>query len=270
MPKKVITPAAEKFIRENRLKMSSSQMAKKLGCSKSPIQKYMRDNGLTPPTEVLNKFRSRAQRGKTSCTPEQDEIIKREYLNIAQRPLARKLGMSHMKLAIRMRQLGLVIPKELIEQRKREGRFKKGHEPMNKGKTWNDYMSKEAAEKASQSWFKKGHLPPNTKYDGHISVRRDSSTDIPYLHIRVSKGNYELLQRVVYEDEIGPIPENHIIKFKDGNSLNCSPDNLECISRAENGRRTMNEYHDHPPELKTAIRLRNKLRKQIKDEQQPQ
>lgn len=264
MPKTVITPEVKKFIRENRLKMPSSQIAKVFGCSKSPIQRYMRENGLTPPEHIIKEFRSNALKGRTTCTPQQDKIIKEEYLNIPQKRLAKILGISATKLRIRIRQLGLVIPKELIEQRKNDSRFQPGHTPMNKGLSWAEYMPESAIEKAKQSWFKKGHLPHNTKYDGHISVRADSSTGTPYLYIRISKGNYQLLQRAVYEHEIGPIPKDHLITFKDGDSLNCRPENLECISMAENGRRTMNAYHNQLPEIKTAIGYRNKIQKLIK------
>ena len=37
---------------------------------------------------------------------------------------------------------------------------------------------------------------------------------------------------LIYETEVGPIPNGYIIHHKDGNGLNNNIDNLECLSRA--------------------------------------
>ena len=37
---------------------------------------------------------------------------------------------------------------------------------------------------------------------------------------------------LIYETEIGPIPEGYIIHHKDDNGLNNDPSNLECMSRS--------------------------------------
>ena len=45
--------------------------------------------------------------------------------------------------------------------------------------------------------------------------------------------------RVVWEQAHGPIPEGYLVKFKDGNRMNCSIDNLYLVSRADHARETM-------------------------------
>lgn len=135
------------------------------------------------------------------------------------------------------------------------GQFQKGQEPWNKGKRPEEYMDDEALANMKKTQFKPGHTPANTKYDGALSIRKDTDTGIYYVYIRISKRNWRLYHRVIWEREHGPIPEDNIIVFKDGNSLNVKPENLEMIDRAEHARRnqnwrkamqTMEEQGNHP------------------------
>lgn len=50
----------------------------------------------------------------------------------------------------------------------------------------------------------------------------------PFKVIKTENG-YVHLNRKLWEENFGPIPEDHQITYKDGNPLNCSPENLECI-----------------------------------------
>lgn len=113
-----------------------------------------------------------------------------------------------------------------------DGCFKKGKAAANKGKK----MSEEQYLKSAPTMFKKGIVPQNTKYDGHISVRVDNKGN-PYKHIRVRKGKYVLLHRKIWEDVHGAIPAKHIVRFINGDTMDCRIENLECISMAENLRR---------------------------------
>jgi hypothetical protein len=56
------------------------------------------------------------------------------------------------------------------------------------------------------------------------------------------------------------------VVFKDGNQLNCIIENLECISNAELMQR--NTIHRFPAELKSTIRLVNKLKRNINAKEQ--
>ncbi|MBS4059686.1 MAG: HNH endonuclease [Bacteroidetes bacterium] len=136
-------------------------------------------------------------------------------------------------------------------------RFKKGNVPANKGKK----MSPEVKQKCSKTFFKPGQVPPNTKYDGYISVRKDSGGRY-YAHIRVN-GKFELLHRQLWMQHNGPIPEGLIVAFKNGDQSDIRIDNLELITRQENVLR--NNIHNYPKDLKEAIIALNKLKKTIKD-----
>ena len=113
------------------------------------------------------------------------------------------------------------------------GRFLPGHKPWNKNLKGLDIGGKETR-------FKKGNLPHNTKHDGAISIRTDSKSGIPYKYIRIAKAKWVLLHRYVWEQYNGQIPKGYIIRFKDGDTLNCAISNLECISRRENMKRNTN------------------------------
>ncbi len=81
-------------------------------------------------------------------------------------------------------------------------------------------------------------------YDGAITIRYDVSPKTgkrtPYKYIRLTKGKWDLYHRHLWKKHNGPIPAKHVIIFKDGNSLNCILENLDCITMAENARRNTN------------------------------
>lgn len=145
----------------------------------------------------------------------------------------------------------------------RKYQFKKGHKPFNKGKKQTEFMSKEAIEKTKATRFKKGSSPHNYKPIGYERTTKDG-----YVEVKVRDGekqkNFELKHRLIWEKHNGKIPKGYNIQFKDGNRLNCNIDNLYMISRAEQVSKE-NTIHRYPSELKRAIRLTNKLQKQIKE-----
>jgi hypothetical protein len=56
------------------------------------------------------------------------------------------------------------------------------------------------------------------------------------LYIKTETG-YRKLAHVNWEKANGPIPKGKVIRLKDGNPYNCNPENLECLTKAENGMR---------------------------------
>lgn len=170
------------------------------------------------------------------------------------------LGRAESVARQRMARIGLVVPREIIERRIADSRIKKGNTPPNKGKKWNDFMSKEGMRNSRRTTFKKGNLPHNTKYDGAMGIRRDK-TGIEYIYIRVGLAKWEPLHRMVWRHHKGKIPPRMLIVFKDGNQGNCNIDNLEMISMADNLRR--NSWHNYPKEIGTIIQLRGALNRQI-------
>ena len=138
----------------------------------------------------------------------------------------------------------------------KEFRFVKGHSPANKGKKMDPQLKK----KIKHTFFKKGHLPHNTKHDGAITVRHEKN-GTPYLYIRLSLAKWELLHRHIWRQHNGSIPKGYNVVFKDGNQANCKIENLELISDAELMKR--NSYLNYPEDLQELIRAKGTLQRQI-------
>ncbi len=143
--------------------------------------------------------------------------------------------------------------------------FKKGHVPGTKGKKQSSYMSSEGIKNSSRTRWTKEHRPHNEKKDGDISVRRmrsvDSGRSIPYKFIRISKNKWEFLHRHLWQKHVGPIPNGYNVIFKDGDTMNCTIENLDCISNADLARR--NSVHNLPEDLRELIHLKRSLTRAI-------
>ena len=111
-------------------------------------------------------------------------------------------------------------------------RFKKGKVPLNKGKTWNDFMSKEGQEKSAMTTFKKGNVPSNRREIHSSRVSKDG-----YIEIKLRDGslnkNWVYKHRHIWQLAHGPVPEGHKIVFADGNKRNFQLDNLILMNNAE-------------------------------------
>lgn len=112
-------------------------------------------------------------------------------------------------------------------------RFKKGHQSFNKGKKWDDYMSKEAQEKSRKTQFKKGQKSLNERPIGDERIDRDGYTVIKVCdHPTDSNKNWVLKHRYVYEQYHNmTIPKNHAVVFLDQNKQNFDIDNLYLVNQ---------------------------------------
>lgn len=108
--------------------------------------------------------------------------------------------------------------------------FIKGHKSHNKGKKWDDYMSKESQERSKRTTFKKGNVPVN-----HREVLEERIDKNGYIEIKVEEPKkWMRKQRYIYEQHYGEVPKGHKIIFADGNNRNFDIDNLIMVSDAEN------------------------------------
>jgi hypothetical protein len=111
-------------------------------------------------------------------------------------------------------------------------RFKKGHQPFNKGKKIEDFMSEETIKKFKSNSYKKGQMPHNTLYDGCITQRNwtDGNT---YKMIRTSLSKWEFLHVHIWKQQNGEVPKGKIIVFDDNDRNNFAIENLKAITRKE-------------------------------------
>lgn len=138
-------------------------------------------------------------------------------------------------------------------------RFKPGFTPWNKGKPF------KAGGRSHETQFKKGVLQgraaeiaqpigaERVTKDGYL--QRKINNDLPM------QSRWRAIHVIEWEAVNGPLPDGHLIIFKDGNKRNIALENLELITRAENMRR--NTMHRYPKEITDAIRSRAVLNRRI-------
>lgn len=203
-------------------------------------------------------------------TNEEDRIIAEHYPHTSSSELCDLLNCRISQLYNRANVLGLKKTTAFmrsslsgcIQPGQRRGtsfEFKKGHAPWNKG-TKGLQIGGEATQ------FKPGQLPHNTQPIGSYRVDKDGT-----LQRKVSnaKGNNSKRWRGVHElvwvEQNGPVPENHICVFKPGMRTavleEITADKVECISYAENMRR--NTRHRYPQEINQLISLRAAINRQV-------
>lgn len=129
------------------------------------------------------------------------------------------------------------------------GYFEKGHIPQNKGKKQTEFMSPESIERTKATRFQKGNIPANHREVGSERITKDG-----YIEVKVAEPNkWKLKQRLVWQQANGEIPKGSIIRFLDGNKLNCSLENLMIVSKAEHLEITRHGFVSENPEITKAV-----------------
>lgn len=108
-----------------------------------------------------------------------------------------------------------------------DGRFKKGHIPMNKGIPQTEYMSKEAIERTKATRFKVGDKPPNTRKIGSKRITEDG------VMVKVGPNKWDYEHRVKWIKKNGPIPDGYILFHIDLDNKNNNFNNLCLVSMVE-------------------------------------
>lgn len=243
--------------------MSARLMERKLRMSKGSIARWMREKSLSIPRPIQNKLRGEAMRGRTSSTPAQDKFIRKNYMTMPLKRMADNINRSHCFVGGRMRQLGLVTPLHIRQKFKADSQIKKGNISHNKGKTWDQIMSRSSQKRSLRTCFKKGNLPHNTKYDRCIVIRsgHPKRNEPSYKWVRISKANWQMLHVNNWIRKYGPVPKGFIVVFKGKDTMNCEVSNLQLITRKENMLR--NTIHRYPDDLIKTIRMLGKLKRKI-------
>lgn len=140
-------------------------------------------------------------------------------------------------------------------EREKPGQFKSGHPTWNKGTHY-------AAPGSEKGQFKPGHKPHTWLPIGSERVTKDG-----YLQRKLTDTGYPPrdwvpVSHIEWEKHHGkPVPKGHAVIFRDGNSQNFAPANLELISRAGLMRR--NSYLNLPEPLAEIVQLRGALNRKI-------
>jgi hypothetical protein len=151
-----------------------------------------------------------------------------------------------------------------------EFQFKKGQAPPNKGVRRPGW----SPGRMGETQFKKGQLNGEAarKWKPIGTIHADSEG---FLRIKVRERDPEkhhngwhpdvwpLLHWLVWQEHNGPIPEGHVVVFKDRNRENCAIENLECIHRRELARRN-SMWANYPRELIEVIQLNASIKRKLR------
>lgn len=195
---------------------------------------------------------------------EADELVRRyphERTDVIAEDLGRCIGSVYQKA----QNMGLRKTDEYFNSpdsgrnnlHKGEGtRFRKGHEPWNKGKSY------VAGGRSKETRFKKGNRPHTWVPIGTERVTRDGIRERKVTDVGgYNNKDWKPVHNLVWIEHRGPIPKGSVVVFKDRNRENIVIDNLECITRAENMKR--NTVHRYGPEVFSVVQLRGALNRQI-------
>jgi len=130
-----------------------------------------------------------------------------------------------------------------------ETEFKKGHIPWNvrHHEEFLEKLKSPRAHRMKLTQFKKGNQPHNWKPVGTISIRKhDYKESKPaYKYIKIKEPNVWMkYHNYIWEKENGKISKSHIIRFINGDSMDCRLENLRLIDRAQNARLNSNYNTD--------------------------
>lgn len=257
-----LTETQKQFVRDNYKKISGIEMSRSFGCNKSTIYRFRKLEGLiVTPADTL-RFAKLANTGKTTFTAEEDKYITDNYLILTVEAISKNIKRSECGINLRLKRLGLVIPPELVAERRKQGCFKKGNVPDNKGKKQSEYMSADAIEKTKQTRFKTGQKPHNTLPE-NTEIKRKDKNGITYTFIK-PLGHEKIIpkQRYVWEQYYNKkIPEKHNVIFADGNRENFEISNLKLLSNKE--LMLNNSIQNYPEELKELMQLKGAITRQI-------
>lgn len=161
-------------------------------------------------------------------TAEEDRLIRELYPNTHNRVIAERLDRSYYSVKCRGTYLGLKKAESYLEAEK-PGQFKSGQTPWNQGAHFN------AGGRSVQTRFAKGHKPHNHKPVGSLRITEDGIVQKKVSDTGYTPKDWRALHAILWEEANGqPIPEGHLVRFRDGDNRNFETDNLVLVSRAEN------------------------------------
>lgn len=125
--------------------------------------------------------------------------------------------------------IGNLKTKLKIKSGLKGGQFQKGQTSWNKGKTWDEFMSKRGQENSRKTTFKKGNIPANHREVGSERLNIDG-----YYEIKVAEPNKWILKhKFIWEYINGKVPKGFKIIFADGDKKNFNIENLLLVSNEE-------------------------------------
>ncbi len=185
-------------------------------------------------------------------SPQDDADLRRLYPHNDIQALMRIFGRSEKSIAARAHKLGLAKAPDYEPPRR--GCFEPGMRPWNKGAKGLDLSQ-------GKGQFRKGNRPHTWVPVGHERISKDGILERKVTDAGPAKDHFQSVHSILWEEHHGPIPEGHVVRFRDGDRTNFDISNLELVSRAENMAR--NSYHRYGPEIAGLYQLKGVLTRKM-------
>lgn len=196
----------------------------------------------------------------TNWTEDKKATLAQLYPEHTNAEIASILGVTKSAVMAQAFKQKLFKTPEFHKRTSSKGYFPKGHRSFNKGKKWDEFMSKEAQESSRKTTFKKGHTPKNHKPIGTEVIEPKNG----YIKVKISEPNgWVLKHRHIWQQHNGIIPKGYNIQFKDKDKRDFNIENLYMINRNE--QMAENSIIRYPANLRTAIKRIGKIKKLIKE-----
>jgi HNH endonuclease len=273
----VWTPELDEILAELFPDTAATALAEVLGATAAAIRQRAMTLGIKKAPDFAAECARSGGLARSPFTPEISEVIELLYPDTLTQDIADLIGMSLERVHAYANHKGWKKTKQFMRDTARERtgpdhpmrrhQFPKGHVPANKGVKGISYPGMEATQ------FKKGQMPYTWQPIGTLRINADGYLDRKVSDTRArgfSRRDWVPVHRLVWIEANGPVPEGHIVRFKDGMRTTdvekITPDILECITRAEHGMR--NVWHANlPPDLRKVVGARIALNRMINKRQ---
>lgn len=142
----------------------------------------------------------------------------------------------------------------------RTGCFAAGHQTWNAGmKGW------QAGGRSAETRFGKDHKPHNWQPIGHERLTKEGYLQRKVTDTGDTVNDYVEVHRLLWEEHHGPIPDGHIVTFRDGDRTHIALDNLMLMTRAESAVINLLGLGRVDAELKPAARTLAQLKLQTNE-----
>lgn len=193
-------------------------------------------------------------------TKEQDEFIRANYKGVSSSDLA-KIVNEKLKTNYTTKQMQNFKSSRGLASGY-NAKFKKGDIPYTAGKKWDDFMSKEAQEKALETTFKKGSVPHNHRPVGSENICSQDG----YTIVKVKEPNvWKFKHRLLWEKHNGKIKKGHNIIFLNQDRTDIRIENLSMVSYEDAGIMRGWKLFDSDPEITKTGSLVAKIQSKILD-----
>jgi hypothetical protein len=143
-----------------------------------------------------------------------------------------------------------------------KGQFQKG------GKPWNAGTKGQGLTGRNKRSFKPGSIPPNRNPMWHERIGKDGIIEMKVPERNPYTGfptRYKAKHVWIWEQANGPVPDGHVVAFRDSDRMNICLENLMLVPRAELLDMNRMKYRESHPDIKPSIRALAKLKTKVRE-----